>query len=278
MLGQAILVDTGTETVRAEVGSFSPVAGDEVTIASLAGSLVVAKMRPRRTKLSRPNVDTGLEQVIVANIDVIVIVVSVGTPPLHPRLIDRYLVAIEKGGAAPTVFVNKLDLLADPTELDCLEPYRAAGVSVLMGSAAEDDGFTVLKAHLAGKVCAFVGHSGVGKSSIVNRLKPDAALDIGGVSEGYGRGTHTTTTSSRHKLEDGTVLIDTPGVRSFGMYRLTSSELQAAFPEFSAFSCRFTDCTHIHEPGCGVRAAVEAGTVAISRYEAYVRLRQELDI
>ncbi len=278
MLGPSALVDTLTGTVRAEVLSQSPVAGDEVTLALLGGKYVVAAVAPRRTKLSRPNVDTGLEQIIVANVDIVVIVVSVGSPPLHPRLIDRYLVAIEQGGAVPAVFVNKLDLLEDSAELDCLDAYRSAGVTVLLGSAAKDEGFEQLREHLVGKVCAFVGHSGVGKSSIVNRLKPDAALDTGGVSEGYGRGTHTTTTSSRHCLPDGTVLIDTPGIRSFGMYRLTSSDLEAAFPELAEFDCRFGDCTHTHEPGCGVRSAVDMGAVAASRYDAYVRLRQELEM
>jgi len=242
----------------------------------LGGNHVVAAVAPRRTKLSRPNVDTGQEQVIVANVEIVVIVVSVGTPPLHPRLIDRYLVAIEQGGAAPAVFVNKLDLLEDPSELNCLEPYRAAGVPVFTGSVANDDGFEQLRRHLAGKACAFVGHSGVGKSSIVNRLKPGAHLDTGGVSEGYGRGTHTTTTSSRHCLADGTVLFDTPGIRSFGLYRLSKGDLVAAFPEFSNYRCRFSDCTHTHEPECGVLGGVSNGRIHRSRYDTYTRLLEEL--
>lgn len=276
VFGATALVDLAGETLRAEAGTHPVVAGDQVTVAEVGGNLTIVGLQPRRTKLSRPDVGTGGEQVIIANIDVVVIVVSVASPPLHPRLIDRYLVAIQQGGAESAVFVNKLDQLTDPSELDCLTPYIESGVPVLMGSAAEQSGFEELQAHLRGRVCAFVGHSGVGKSSIVNRLAPSAQLDTGSVSEGYGRGTHTTTTSSRHCLADGTVLIDTPGVRSFGLYRLTSEEILASFPEFAGCECRFADCTHTHEPGCGVREALDSGRISPVRYEAYVRLRDEL--
>lgn len=275
VLGPVVLVDTPTGTLRAEALTQSVVAGDEVTLAQLNGSFAIIEVAPRRTKLSRSDVGKGAEQIIIANVDVVVIVVSVVSPPLHPRLIDRYLVAIQQGGAEAAVFVNKLDLLEDRQELECLDSYSAAGVAVLMGSAAEDDGFEALRDHLRGRICAFVGHSGVGKSSIVNRLMPEAGLDTGSVSDGYGRGTHTTTTSSRHCLPDGTVLIDTPGVRSFGLHRLTFEEVLAAFPEFEGYGCRYADCTHLHEPDCGVQGAVESGAISEARYEAYVRLRQE---
>ncbi len=254
------------------------VVGDNVTLAlSEEGDASVIEVALRRTKLSRPDVDVAeREQVIVANVDIVVTVVSVVTPPLHPRLIDRYLVAIQQGGAAAAIFVNKLDLLEDPSELGVLEPYRKLGIPVIQGSALTHAGGEELRTALKGKTCAFVGHSGVGKSSIVNYLKPDAALEVGSISEGYGRGTHTTTASSLHRLADGTVLIDTPGIRSFGLRELQDSQIASYFPEFEGFQCRFRDCSHTHEPGCEVQAAVQSGALDEARYDAYCRLKTEL--
>ncbi len=255
------------------------VVGDSVTLAILSDEeAMVVEVAPRRTKLSRPDVDDAdREQVIVANIDIVVIVVSVGTPPLHPRLIDRYLVAIQQGEAEPLIYVNKIDLLKAESELDVLNPYRNLGIPVITGSAKAPGVDVELLDALKGKMCAFVGHSGVGKSSIVNKLKPDAGLETGSVSEGYGRGTHTTTASSLHRLDDGTTLIDTPGIRSFGLRALEGAQITSYFPEFEQFDCKFNDCTHTHEPKCGVVAALESGDLEKVRYEAYCRLREELE-
>ena len=255
------------------------VVGDEVTIAVTSETeSSVLEIAPRRTKLSRPDVGrSDREQVIVANVDVVVIVVSVVAPPLHPRLIDRYLVAIQQGLADALIYVNKIDLLEDESELSVLDPYRSIGVPVIHGSTVTPEGGVELRAALVGKTCAFVGHSGVGKSSIVNALKPDADLKTGLVMKGYGRGMHTTTASSLHRLADGTVLIDTPGIRSFGLRALEGGQIASYFSEFSEFKCRFRDCTHTHEPGCGVLVAVESGAIEQVRYDAYCRLREELE-
>ena len=276
--GQTVVVETDEGRLPARTMGRSAVIGDRVTVAMPEDAEpAVLSVNDRRTKLSRPNVDgTGAEQVIVANVDTVVIVVSVVSPPLHPRLIDRYLVAIQQGGAEAMVFVNKIDLLDDPSELDVLDPYRNIGLCVLQGSATTSGVGDELLAALRGKVCAFVGHSGVGKSSIVNCLKPDAGLDTGSLMHGYGRGAHTTTASSLHRLADGTVLIDTPGIRSFGLRSLEGDEVASYFPEFAEFGCRFSDCTHVHEPECGVIAAVDTGEIEEVRYDAYLRLRDEM--
>ncbi|HEY3779655.1 MAG TPA: ribosome small subunit-dependent GTPase A [Fimbriimonadaceae bacterium] len=255
--------------------------GDDVVVARTEQSDVVRQVLPRKTSLSRPDPDNpNLERLVVANVDVVVITVSVKTPPLHPRLIDRYLVAIQRGNATPVICVNKLDLLEDPAEraleLNKLAPYEGLGAEITTCSTTTFEGMAKLRQVVEGKTCAFVGHSGVGKSSIINAIT-DLKLDTGGVSEGYGRGRHTTTASSLYYLPGGTRLIDTPGIRSFGLWDMGPAQLCWYFPEFVAHvgGCKFSDCTHRHEPECGVKAAVANGLVSALRYETYLRLLKE---
>ena len=244
--------------------------GDRVTVADDA----VRTVLKRQTWLGRADPDTGQPRAIVANVDTVVVVVSVVAPPLHPRIVDRYLIGIGRGGAEAVVAVNKIDL--GDEELALLEPYRAAGIPIVPVSADAGIGLDALRERLAGKTCAFVGHSGVGKSSLVNALMPEAAQAVGEVSEGYGRGTHTTTSSSTFDLGGGTRLIDTPGIRAFGLGRLTRDELAWGFPEFADHPCRLRGCTHDHEPDCGVKEAVESGSLSEFRYETYLGLLGEL--
>jgi ribosome biogenesis GTPase len=251
--------------------------GDEVTIGLSEDreTWQLVTIGERRTKLSRPDVgNANLERVVVANVDVVCLVVAVVAPPLHPRIIDRYLIAIEKGGAAPILCVNKVDLLDERSgdELAKLDPYRALNVPIYSCSTKTGDGIEDVRAALHGKTAAFVGHSGVGKSSLMNALYPGLDLDTGAVSEGYGRGTHTTSASSLHDFPGGTRLIDTPGIRSFGIGKLTPQELQWHFPEFEQVNCKFRDCSHDHEPNCGVREAARSGAIHPARYDTYLRL------
>jgi ribosome biogenesis GTPase len=251
--------------------------GDRVSVVNYGDHRRIVSVMPRRTKLSRVDPDIDIERVIVANVDTVVVVVSVVAPPLHPRVIDRYLVAIGKGGARAVIAVNKIDLLGnDRSELDQLAPYRSLGVPIVECSSATKFGIDVLRAELVGQVGAFVGHSGVGKSSLLNAIRPELSLDTGGVSEGYGRGTHTTTASTMWDVGDGTRIIDTPGIRSFGLWRLTREELATYFPEFSGYRCRFRDCSHEREPGCEIRAAVASGAIAEARFDTFQRLRETL--
>jgi len=256
--------------------------GDVAVVRSSGDNRVVRSVHPRRTRLSRPDPDnTHIERVIVANVDLVVITVSVKTPPLHPRLIDRFMVAIQKGGAQAALCVNKLDLLTDPeerkTELGKLVPYAAAGLMIVECSTVNREGMQRLRNLIAGKACAFVGHSGVGKSSILNALRPELEIETKSVSEGYGRGRHTTTASSLYDLGEGTRLIDTPGIRSFGLWQMSAAEVGWYFPEFEPLldGCKFRDCSHVHEPGCGVKRALEAGDLSGHRYETYLRLLKE---
>ena len=251
--------------------------GDFVTVQDYGDHRRIVSVSPRRTKLSRVDPDVEIERVIVANVDTVVVVVSVVAPPLHPRIIDRYLVAIGKGGAKAAIAVNKIDLLGDDrAELDQLAPYRDLAVPIVECSTANAQGIDAIRNLLQGQVAAFVGHSGVGKSSLLNAIKPDLGLDTGGVSEGYRRGTHTTTASTMWDIGNGTRIIDTPGIRSFGLWQLTRSELATYFPEFEGFRCRFRDCTHVHEPGCQIREAVARGEVSEARFDTFQRLRESL--
>jgi ribosome biogenesis GTPase / thiamine phosphate phosphatase len=260
------------------------------------GTWRVESVLPRRSVLARPDpLHKHLQRLIAANIDVVVNVVSVKAPPLRPRLIDRVLIAIQRGGAQPVICVNKIDLvecsaaalggdrLGSPAgegagaPLILLAPYRDLGVPVILCSTKSGEGLDELRAAVEGKMAALVGHSGVGKSSILNALDERLQLATGGLHR-RGTGRHTTTRSTLYDFGGGTLLIDTPGIREFGLWDLDRESLRDYFPEFSAPSefCRFTDCTHVHEPDCEVKRRVEAGTLDRARYETYARLYADL--
>ena len=172
--------------------------------------------------------------------------------------------------------VNKVDLLDEFTresELSKLDPYREVATTILC-STADGTGIEHLRQTLAGQTCVFVGHSGVGKSSLVNSFDASLGVLTGSVSEGYGRGTHTTTSSTMHELAGGTQIIDTPGIRSFGLWDIDSSQLGWYFPEFEEFrpDCKFRDCSHSHEPHCGIKTALGKGLISKARYDAYMRI------
>lgn len=257
--------------------------GDDVTVRLDAhGEALVVRVGPRRTLLVRTNPHLRHRDLaIVANVDVIGIVGAASDPPLRPRLIDRYLVAIERSGAEPVIVVNKLDEAGPDrrAELDeQLAPYRDLGLVVHYVSAATGAGLDALSETLQGRRAAFVGHSGVGKSSLVAALGVSDAAAAGDLAD-HGRGRHTTSTSSLHRLPGGTELIDTPGVRQFGLFALTRRQLRAAFPEFEPFAerCPYASCAHYEEPDCAVREAAEAGDLPWARYDSYRRLLPQAD-
>lgn len=240
---------------------------------------VVRQVLPRTSRLSRR--DPGnphRERVIAANVDLAVIVGAAGDPPLHPTLIDRYLVALGQGGVKPVICLNKGDLApAGPGRdrlLERLSPYRGLGIPVVVVSAVTGEGLAGLRGELAGRMAVFVGHSGVGKSSLLNALEPGLDLAVNGLRRGDGKGRHTTTGSTLYRLSGGITVIDTPGIREFGLWRMTPADLRHHFAEFAAAAhgCRFGDCTHLHEPGCAVRAGVAQGRLPRERYQSYRKL------
>jgi len=255
--------------------------GDRVRVFDDAGIWKLQSVLPRHTVLARPDpLHKHMQRLIAANVDVVIHVVSVKAPPLRPRLIDRFLIAIQRGGSQPVICVNKVDLL-DPEERDLeiakLMPYLDLGVPVIGCSTKTGEGLEQLRGHVEGRLAALVGHSGVGKSSILNALDTTLEL-VTRTLHKRGTGRHTTTASTLYDFGGGTYLIDTPGIREFGLWDLDRESLRDYFPEFEepAESCRFTDCTHVHEPDCEVKARVEAGELSEARYETYVRLWEDL--
>lgn len=255
--------------------------GDAIDFRAGSPPMVVA-VRPRRTGLSRPDPrNPARERLTAANVDVVVIVASVGSPPLLPGLVDRYLVAVQRGGATPILVVNKIDLLGEAelaAEFEKVRPYEEMGVRVIRVSTRTGAGVADLREALRGTLCAVVGHSGVGKSSVVNALAPGLQLDTGATLRRSGKGRHTTTESAMHAAGDGIRIIDTPGIRSFGLWKMDAEELRWYFPEFvvRAAGCKFRDCSHSHEPGCAVRAAAESGAISLRRHETYLRMLADL--
>jgi ribosome biogenesis GTPase len=252
--------------------------GDRVLLGDDARILEVL---PRRTVLARPDpINRHRQRLIAANIDIVIHVVSLKAPPLRPRLIDRYLIAVQRGGAEPVICVNKVDLMDEEelaAELAPLATYRDLGVPVIACSTKTGQGLEELRQVVEGKTAALVGHSGVGKSSILNAIDTSLQLATRTLHR-RGTGRHTTTSSTLYDFGDGAYLIDTPGIREFGLWDLDRDSLRDYFPEFDepAESCRFTDCSHVHEPDCAVKDAVEEGTVRRARYETYVRLYNDL--
>lgn len=261
--------------------------GDRVRFAAAEGEHKYAgrvlEVLPRSTRLARPDpLLKHLERVVAANIDVVVQISSVIKPDFRPALIDRYLIAIEQGGAEPILCVNKIDLLDEQGLLDLeeeLSPYRALGLTIVLCSAKCQKGLDSLREMLAGKTVVFVGHSGVGKSSLLNALAPVAAARTGEVSQAWNKGRHTTTRASLYELPDGLAIIDTPGIREFGLLDLDAEGLRFYFPDLQekAEGCHFNDCSHSHEPACAVRDAAEDDDVLAARYMTYLRLLESLE-
>ncbi len=258
-----------------------PVAGDEVGWKLLDHGRerregVIEIVYPRRTEIARTRF--GARHVVVANLDRLVGVVAVREPPVDRGLLDRLLATAERSAIPALICLHKIDLV-DASELRTLRGvYERAGYPVLLTSVVTGAGIEDLREALRGHTSAFMGPSGVGKSRLIAALQPGLELRTGDVSERTGQGRHTTTRVDLHPTGFGAYLADTPGVRDFGLWRLSPVELRDLFPEFRELQehCRFAGCTHAPEPDCAVRKAVESGRIDAGRYRSYTVILDEL--
>jgi len=249
--------------------------GDRVLVEASGEGMAVVEVEPRRTAISRPDPSRPRrEQILVANLDTVLVVAAAREPDLVPALLDRFLVAAECRGLSAGIALTKVDLDPAAASGELATLYGGLGYPLFAVSAALGEGLDPVRAFLRGRTTAFLGASGVGKSSLANALDPSLRLRVGPVHGTTGLGTHTTTTVSLLRLPWGGYLVDTPGIREFGLWNLDYRDVRHYFREIAALAdgCRFGDCLHEHEPGCAVKEAAAAGDVTGARYESYLRL------
>ena len=258
----------------------SPVAvGDRVQVVHTQEDRgAVESIEPRRSTLSRPSIRRGrVEHVMAANVDRVVVVTSVQDPPFNPGLVDRLLAVIAFSNLEAMLVVNKMDL--EETTPPEVAVYESLGVPVLLTSATTGRGIDRLREALANRTSVVTGHSGVGKSSLLNAVQPRLGLEVGDVNAVTGRGTHTTTAAVWIPLGQGGAVIDTAGVREFGLFGIPKRDLPWLFTDIAeiAQDCRYPDCSHTHEPGCAVQEALLEGELAPFRFDSYLKILESLD-
>ena len=273
-----------------EISSTNPIAvGDTVFFEpddEAAHTAIISDIAPRHNYIVRVSPhNKNQKHIVAANLDAALLVATISHPRTSQGFIDRFLITAEAYHIPALIVINKTDLLKEKDQKQLAEwqqMYGAAGYEVLPVSALKDGSLEQLKDKLAGKKTLFSGHSGVGKSTLINRLIPDLNLRTAEISDWSGKGQHTTTFAEMLNLPAQTTngaIIDTPGVKEFGLIDITSEELSHYFPEMRALinDCRFNNCLHLREPGCAVKAAVKAGTISEKRYESYMGILEGLE-
>ncbi|WP_455206541.1 small ribosomal subunit biogenesis GTPase RsgA [Kaarinaea lacus] len=256
------------------------VCGDRVIWQETGANLgVITSLIPRTNLLARPDYHKQMKPV-AANIDQMLIVAA-PKPALDEDLINRYLVAAELTSITPIIVINKTDLLGSQeihTLHEQLAVYGQIGYSIIYTSTKQKNGLTDLIQHLADKTSIFVGQSGVGKSSLIKTFVPDSSIRVGELSNATGLGKHTTSVTVLYNLPGGGNIIDSPGVREFGLGHVTQGQITEGFVEFKPFigQCKFKDCKHLHEPDCAIKRAVDTQQITQQRYNSYLRIVKNL--
>ena len=250
--------------------------GDKVWVSVLEDKTgVIEEVEERKQAIVRldPRPQGEYQQVLLSNADQAVFVFACAHPKPKLRMLDRFLVIAEKQNIMPIIVANKADLVDDPKEI--FKMYESIGYRAIYTSIKTGAGIDELKSVLAGKISAFAGPSGVGKSSLLNTLHPKLDLEVGEVSQAMKKGIHTTVTREMFPLEGGGYVADTPGWKSLALWDTEPEEMEAYFPELRGLvrDCQFSDCTHTHEPNCAVLAAVKDGRVHPERFDSFLRLR-----
>ena len=262
------------------VRSTNPVVvGDEVACeADEGGDYVIADILPRRNYVIRRASNLSKEShIIAANVDQALLMASLRSPETPTEFVDRFLVTCEAYKVPVTILLSKLDLQDAEAVAEFRAVYEGAGYRVLEVSVREGRGVEEVRELLAGRTTLVSGNSGVGKSTLIQAIDPSLDIRTGEISESHHKGRHTTTFSTMYPLAGGGAVIDTPGIKGFGLIDIDEVELWHYFPEMMrvAPACRFYNCTHTHEPGCAVTEAVKAGEIAWPRYESYLKIRDE---
>ena len=256
------------------------VVGDEVLFVADGEDFVIEELVPRRNYIIRRASNLSKESHIIAsNIDRAMLVVTLSSPRTAPEFVDRFLITCEAYSIPATILLAKIDLAADKREE--VEAFRAvyesAGYEVIEISAKYGTGLDRVKEMVAGQTTLVAGNSGVGKSTLIGALEPTLDVRTGEISQSHHKGRHTTTFSTMYPLSGGGSIIDTPGVKGFGLIDIEDAELARYFPDMMRYApeCRYYNCTHVHEPDCAVVKAVERGEIAYSRYESYLKILDE---
>lgn len=267
----------GRLAIRGEGGRNRVAVGDIVDLkVDVRGDYLIEAVAPRRNKISRRISHSGVEQVVAANLDLVAIVLS-PRPFVNTGLLDRYLVEAHASDIEPLIVLNKVDLFPGGSFPE-LQPYQALSYPVYLISARFGDGVDEFVDYISGHWTVLVGHSGVGKTTVVNRIAPGSTEAVGDVSIKTGRGRHTTSSAIAHQLDGNTVIVDTAGIREFGLWGIDWRCVEGGFLEIHqvAGDCHYPDCRHLNEPECAVRKAAGRGSISRARYDSYRNLLEEI--
>ena len=272
------------DTVASAAGRLKLAVGDRVRLErdTDQSAWSITEILPRKSRLARraPGGGKG-ERVIAANVDQVIVMFATANPEPHVRMLDRFLVIAEANELEARVIINKVELVGEDVARKRFADYERVGYPVHYTSVKQRIGLESVESILAGKISVVSGPSGVGKSSLLNALFPGLGLRVAEISQSVNKGRHTTVGAYLHPLPAavGGAVVDTPGLREIGMWELPVEELDLCFPELRGLrdNCKFGNCTHIGEPGCAVRAAVEKHAVSRARYDSYLKLRSEIE-